>query len=142
MAIHVLNTAPPICQVGLSVGLTFGRRNRGGLPQSITALIDTGASRTAVAPGKILALGPQQVGQEIFLQPNGIRKFISTYDVRIGFEPNLGDASWPLKIRWFSAVVASVAPATPGVDVLIGQDLLAELILAWDGPRHRLLLTY
>jgi len=55
---------------------------------------------------------------------------------------NIGDPLWPLKVRWFDIVAVSVAPATPGIDVLIGQDILSELVLSPDGPRIRLLLMY
>ena len=31
---------------------------------------------------------------------------------------------------------------TPGIDVLIGQDVLSQVVLSLDGPRRRLLLMY
>ena len=142
MPVHALNTAPPLCQVGLNVGLAFASRQRGGPPRPANALIDTGATRTAIAPDQIQALGAQRVGQEVFTRPDGTPAWKPIYAVRIGFEPNLGDPLWPLKTHWFPITAVAVAPATPGTDVLIGQDLLAQLVLAWDGPRGRLLLMY
>jgi hypothetical protein len=38
--------------------------------------------------------------------------------------------------------VVETAPATPGVDVLIGQDLLLQLTLLYNGPIGKLVLTY
>ena len=105
-------------------------------------MIDTGASRTAVAPHRIQSLRPRRIGQEVFTRPDGSPVWKETYAVRLCFEPNLGDALWPLKARWFDIIAVSVAPATPGAEVLIGQDLLAEVIMSWDGPRGRLLLMY
>jgi hypothetical protein len=108
----------------------------------MNALIDTGASQTAITPHRIQALRPQPVGKESFIRPDGQVIQKTTYAVRLAFEPNTSVPLWPLTVRWFDAVVVSVAPATPGVDVLIGQDILSELVLSWDGPRGRLLLLY
>jgi hypothetical protein len=108
----------------------------------MNALVDTGANRTAIAPGRINFLGPQRVGKDVFIRPDGTRVLTNTYAVRLGFEPDLADPDWPLTVRWFDVVAVSVAPATPGVDVLIGQDILSEIVLSWDGPRSRLLLMY
>jgi hypothetical protein len=108
----------------------------------MNALVDIGASRTAIAPHRMTSLGPQRVGKEVFIRPDGRRVWKETYAVRLCFEPNIGDHLWPLKVRWFDVVAVSVAPATSGGDILIGQDILSEIVLSWDGPRSRLLLMY
>jgi hypothetical protein len=33
-------------------------------------------------------------------------------------------------------------PVTPGVDILLGHDLLMKVIMVWDGPRDNLIVTY
>ncbi len=54
MAVHVLNTIPPLIQVGVSVGHTHLSRSLGKPPVMKTALIDTGASLTVIPP-KVIA---------------------------------------------------------------------------------------
>ena len=142
MAIHHLNAIPPFVQVGLSVGLSFRMRGLGGPPIGVNALIDTGASQTAVAPRLIRALAPQPAGNRNYLRPGTTPIGVPTYSVLLCFEPDLGDKDWVANSHWFPVLAAEISPATPGADVLIGQDLLAHLALSWDGPRGRLLLMY
>jgi hypothetical protein len=58
------------------------------------------------------------------------------YDLRLKFEGHLSPG------RWFDLTVVETAPATPGVDVLIGQDLLLRLTLLYNGPLGKLVLMY
>jgi hypothetical protein len=44
--------------------------------------------------------------------------------------------------KWFSLEAIETTPASAGVDVLIGQDLLHQVVMSWDGPRWKLLLMY
>jgi hypothetical protein len=63
-----------------------------------------------------------------------------TYDIRIAFEPDPQQAQWWLRGRWFNVEALGAPPASAGVDVLIGQDLLHKIVMSWDGPRWKLLL--
>jgi hypothetical protein len=58
------------------------------------------------------------------------------YDIRLKFDSHL------LPGRWFDLEAIETAPATPGVDVLIGQDLLLKLTLLDNGPLGKLVLMY
>ena len=78
-------------------------------------------------------------------QPAGIRSLtrvgatsltLSMYEIRLKFEGHLSPG------RWFDLRVVETAPATPGVDVLIGQDLLLQLTLLYNGPLGKLVLMY
>jgi hypothetical protein len=59
-----------------------------------------------------------------------------TYDVRIRF------GGHALSGRWFNPEAVEVPPATAGVDVLIGMELLLQIDMTWFGPRRLLLLSY
>jgi len=142
MPIVSLNAIPPYIQVGLSVGVVYRMRGQGGPPTARNALIDTGANRTAITPAVVAALAPQEAGRAEQTRPNEGPIFRPTYSILLCFAPDLGDADWVADAHWFTVEAAEATLATPGVDVLIGQDLLAQLALAWDGPRGRLLLMY
>ena len=44
--------------------------------------------------------------------------------------------------RWFSREAVEVQPATAGIDILIGMELLLKIDMAWLGPRRLLFLSY
>ncbi len=52
MALYVVNIGPPgpLIEVGIRVGAGYDAMGRGGAPHSYVALIDTGASRSAISP--------------------------------------------------------------------------------------------
>jgi hypothetical protein len=142
MAIHVLNTIPPLIQAGISVGQAHLARDLGKPPVMKTALIDIGASMTAITPKTIAELRPLRLGLIEIKRPGGAIIRASSYDVRIAFEPDPQPDQWWLRGRWFDVEAVSAAPASAGVDVLIGQDLLGQIVMSWDGPRWKLLLMY
>ena len=142
MPIHALNAIPPVVQVGLSVGVSYRLRNLDSPPTDGYALIDTGASMTAITPAIVAKLRPQQVGTEPYTRPDQPPIIRPTYSILLCFEPDLADPDWMAHAQWFGVVAVEAKIATPGVDVLVGQDLLGELALSWDGPRGRLLLMY
>jgi hypothetical protein len=142
MPIHNLNAIPPFVQIGLSVGLTYRRQNLGFPPIPRNALIDTGASLTAITPTVVAALAPQRVGRRQYTRPGQSPISPPIYSFLLCFEPAIGDPDWVAESHWFSVVAVEATIATPGVNVLIGQDVLASLALSWDGPRSRLLLMY
>ena len=104
-------------------------------PFPTTALIDTGASRTAIDPmvaawlglrprDTILAIAPGAQGQVIGEAP--------LYDVQIGFD------GLPDRLQ-VEAVGAK--PATSGVLVLVGRDILNECGFVYNIPPKRFSLT-
>jgi hypothetical protein len=117
-------------------------RNLGGLPIGRTVLIDTGASQTAIASSVVAALHPQDVGRLDYLRPDQPVISRPRDSILVCFEPDLGDPDWVDDAHWFTAEAVEANIATPGVDVVVGQDLLSHLALSWDGPRGRLLLMY
>jgi hypothetical protein len=136
MAIHVLSTLFPTVQVSLSVGTAFSSQGYGGTPVMTTALIDTGATITAISSQVNGALQPQQIGTVLYRRPGQIASWVPSYLVQLDFTTHLRPGP-PFHLE-----VIEENPATPGVDVLLGQDLLEKVIMVWDGPRGRLLLTY
>jgi hypothetical protein len=142
MPILSLNAIPPLVQVGLSVGVSYRIRRRGGPPIGRNALIDTGASLTAITPAVAAALAPQEVRRQKYTRPDQHPLYRPIYSILLCFEPDLSDPDWVADVHWFTVKAIEAKIATPGVDVLIGQDLLGQLALSWDGPRGRLLLMY
>ena len=94
-----------------------------------TALLDTGASCTAVDPIVIGQLGLQPRGFLPVLAPRQTKSgIVLLYDIRLTI-------GYPAFKRPRLAVqVVGVAPATPTVSVLIGRDILDRCTLLYDGP--------
>jgi hypothetical protein len=125
----------PIDDIGLSM--------RGGLDAlpgafSTTALLDTGSSMTAVAPFVIEYLGIVPCGITEVLVPGDAgamsKRIYGLYDVRIGLQ------AYPEHFRGLRVVAAM--PATPGVSVLLGRDILDSCRFVFDGPKQRFTLWY
>jgi hypothetical protein len=142
MAVHVLGTLPPLIQVGISVSRGYLSRGLGGPPVVRTALIDTGSSMTAIDPSIAAALRPLRLGTLELTRPGGTAIRVSTYDIRLAFEPDPQHSRWWQQGRWFDLEASETPPASAGVDALIGQDLLHKVVMAWDGPRWRLPLMH
>jgi hypothetical protein len=138
MPVHVLDIGRlgPVVSVGLSVGDAYASAGLGGAPQSYNALIDTGASDTAISTAARQALQPQRVRSVPYLRPGMPRVPRPSYDIRLKFEGHLSP------FLWFDVEVIEVNPATPGIDVLIGQDLIQQLTLLSNGPLGKLVLMY
>jgi predicted aspartyl protease len=109
---------------------------RGGAPRSYIALIDTGASTTTISPKVVAGIQPQDVGTATLSRVGVASLTVIKYKIRLKFEGHL------IPGRWFDLEVIEAAPVTPGVDVLIGQDLLKELTLLSNGPLGKLILMY
>lgn len=138
MALHVIDIGPlgPLIQVGIQASAVLEAAGLGGAPHSDTALIDTGASASAISSRVVAQVQPLSIGSAT-LNRVGVAVFpVMRYDVRLKFESHLSPG------RWFDMRVVETAPATPGVDVLIGQDLLLELTLLDNGPVGKLVLMY
>ena len=99
--------------------------------QRIFALLDTGASISAVDPGVLQTLGLQATGKADIHTPStqGVPVLVDTYDVCIGiFAARPGDSHF---VSETVQVTASVL--TGGVQALIGTDILRRCILTYNG---------
>jgi hypothetical protein len=142
MAVHVLNSMPPLIQVGIRTNRPGQARGLGDKLLLKTALIDTGAMMTAIVPPIISALRPRKLGNIEISRPGMESLWAQTYDIRVAFEPDPKHEEWWLRGRWFNVEAIGTPPASVGVDVLIGQDTLSQVVMSWDGPRRRRHLMY
>jgi len=142
MPVHVLNSMPPLIQVGIRTNRARQARGPGGKLLLRTALIDTGASMTAIDPSTIAVLHPRKRERIEITRPLAESLWAMTYDIGLAFEPDPAQREWWLRARWFNVKVIAAPPASAGVDVLIGQDILSQIVMSWDGPRWKLLLMY
>jgi len=137
MAFHVLDVEPsgPLIQVGIRVGPNFANAGHGGPPGSYNAMIDPGASNTAISPKVVNDVRPQLVGATPVGRA-GAHVVADTFDIQVKFERHLQPGTW------YVVEAVQVTPATPGVDVLIGRDLLQKVKLLYDGSAGKLVLMY
>jgi predicted aspartyl protease len=124
----------PQLDAGVSVSKTYARW--GGPPGTWKALIDTGATMTAISPGVVAALQPLRLGGQPIRRAGGGSALHYTYDVRIRFSGH------SVRGRWFRLEAVETQPATADVDILIGMDLLLKIDMAWLGPRRLVFLSY
>ena len=140
MAEHTTAIGPlgPLINVGIAVGIPYAMLGLGGPPGSYTALVDTGASLTAISPSvqRVLQAQAQAIGRRAVERPGAGAIFRPVLDLRLKFEGHLSGH------RWFDLPAIEAKPATPGVDVLIGRDVLAQIVFTWDGPKGRFVLSY
>jgi len=138
MPLHVVDIGSPgpLIQVGIRVGAAFEAAGRGGAPHSYTALIDTGASCSTISPRVAAEVQPLSLGSTALNRVGATSVTIRRYEIRLKFEGHLAPG------RWFDLRVVGTTPATPGVDVLIDQDLLLQLTLLYNGPIGKLVLMY
>ena len=123
MAIHRLSTSRPC----LPVILQANERAADAI-----ALIDTGASITAIHPDIIGRLGPLKIGAVDVARVGESPRWVSTYyfSIRLGADPG-----------GFGVEVVAAVPASP-CEVQIGRDLLGRWILSWDGAGDQFLIAY
>jgi predicted aspartyl protease len=138
MALHVIDIGPlgPLIQVGVRVGATYDASGRGGAPRSYTALIDTGAATTAISPKVVADVHPQYWESTTMLRAGATGVAVDVYEIRLKFNSHLAPG-W-----WFDSKAVETTLAAPGVDVLIGQDLLRKLTVLSNGPLGKLVLMY
>jgi hypothetical protein len=102
-------------------------------PFPTTALIDIGASRTAVDPMILRHLGAIQTEEASVHVPGHHPARIPIYRVRITLEN---------QEPTFANDVLGIVPATPTVAVLIGRDVLERGTLLYDGENDAFSLWY
>jgi predicted aspartyl protease len=137
MAFQILDVDPlgPLIQIGVRVGTRFAAAGLGGAPKSYTALIDTGASSTAISPKVVSEVRPQLTGSTPIGRA-GASLIADMYDVRIKFEHHR------LPGTWYDLTVVEVSPANQGVDILIGRDLLKNATMLYDGSNGKLYIKF
>lgn len=110
-------------------------------PQSINALIDTGASISGVDPTVLMALGLSPTGQTQLLSstsgPAGVS--VPTYDVCIGIY-----AARPGDLHHISDTIQVIATDLTGraFKALIGTDVLSKCIFHYNGADGFFTLAY
>ena len=135
---HRIDVGPlgALIQVGLNVGTTQAQLGLGGPPQSRTGLIDTGASRTAISRAVYGVLQPAVSGSAWYRRPGGAVVRADRHAVRLNFEGHLSSNPW------FDLEVVVADPATPGIDVLVGMDVISQLVLFYEGASGTMILAY
>ncbi|MCI0462492.1 MAG: retroviral-like aspartic protease family protein [Gemmataceae bacterium] len=108
-------------------------------PLQVRALIDTGSDVTAVAP-RVL----QQVGAVLLTSVPGLTASgpvsAQLFEVSLNVFGPAG-AAGPMFVK-STLVVTELAAALPNIEVLLGQDVLAECLFLLDGPRGHFLLGF
>ena len=122
----------------MDVGLSVSRIwiPHGGTPGTWRALIDTGADMTTISSGVVNELNPQWIGTQSITRSGMPTKVHQTYDVRLRF------GGHRTRGRWYGLEVVEAQPATPGVDLLIGMDLLLRIDFDWSGPGRQVVLHH
>ena len=138
MPAHTIHLASGLNGPHILVGINVGTIHAawGGPPGTWNALIDTGSTSTAISPVVRSALSPRVIGKARVSRPILGNVCEETYFIRLKFEGHPGQG------RWFGLEVIESQPSTPGVDVLIGMDLLVRIKMMWDGPNRHVILSY
>lgn len=139
MPAHVIHFASGLSGPQIEVGLDVGSVQAawgGGPPGSWNALIDTGSTCTAISPAVRSLLIPRPIGKARVARGRFGLVWEDTYFVRLQFESQGASG------RWFNLEVIEAQPLTPGVDVLVGMDLLVRINMVWDGPNRQVVLAY
>lgn len=94
-------------------------------PQTIRALIDTGADRTAIHPHALALIASPPSGTALVRRPGpaATARRVNLHDVRLAFG---GAVASPTRGSWVEIECAAVVPADPGILALIGRDMLAH----------------
>jgi len=109
-------------------------------PQTIRALIDTGADRTAIHPSALALIASPPSGTVLVRRPgpSTATRRVNLHDVRLAFG---GAVVSPTRGPWVEVESAAVVPADPSVLALIGRDMLAHCQFVYDGLKGELLLV-
>jgi len=102
------------------------------LPMKATALLDTGASHSAVRSGLLSTLGLHPVGAITIATPSSNGVQCLTYAVRLTLPQGFIDTT------------VSEVPGLTGqnIDALIGRDVLRYGILIYQGPTSQFTLSF
>ena len=110
-------------------------------PVIIKALVDTGASHSAIDPAILttaLQLSPRRIAKTITPSTGSTPHKCYTYDVSIHV-PMGSATSLFSKMAW---EVSGLALRHQGFDMLLGRDILASGILVYDGKARTFALAF
>lgn len=129
-------------QVGLPAPMLQTRLTQGQPTVSaftIRALLDTGADAMSVAPDVLNRLGLSSSGQVRMTTASG-SVLVDRYEISLSIFGPMGIAG-PALVRplWN---VTSFSHALPGIEALIGMDLIRQIVLSIDGPAGAFTLDF
>jgi hypothetical protein len=121
----------------LSVLAAAGR----ALPSPVWAagMIDTGTNVTCVTPDLLRRLGLSPTGQGSSRTAGGLAA-VNLFEVSLSIPP-AGNAAGPMLTR-HDLIVMEMPGPIPGVEVLIGMDILMDCKLLVDGPARQFTLEF
>jgi hypothetical protein len=107
-------------------------------PERAKALIDSGASISSISPriAKSLSLVPTGITPIYSATTGGASQNCNLYDVCLAF------AQPSIKVLGVNIPVIEVHVFTPGVDVLLGRDMLRQCLCIYDGPGASFTLAF
>jgi hypothetical protein len=100
-------------------------------PERAKAMVDSGASISSISPriAKCLSLVPTGITPVHSATTGGAAQNCNLYDVCLAF------AQPAIKVLHVNTPVIEVQLFTPGVEVLLGRDMLRQCLCIYDGPR-------
>jgi hypothetical protein len=107
-------------------------------PEKVKALIDTGASISSISPriAQTLGLVPTGITPIYSATTTGGPKNSNLYDVCLAF------AQPSIKVLGVNIPVIEASLFTPGVDVLLGRDMLRQCLCIYDGQSSMFILAF
>jgi hypothetical protein len=107
-------------------------------PLSVRALIDTGASGSAIDPNIVSRLGLFTTGRTLVHTPSSG----SNYVERDQYAVSLYLGSQPGETAGYTLSVIETPLASEGFIAIIGWDILSKCVLFCDGPQRTFRLDY
>lgn len=106
---------------------------------SATFLVDTGADTTMVSEQFMRSLGLAPTSQtRVITSTTGTKgEVCDVYGIELILLPHVAQPR-----RWGAVEVLARPLLNQGTDGLLGRDLLAQLVLTYDGPRAAANITY
>jgi hypothetical protein len=107
-------------------------------PETAKALIDTGAGISSISPriARALALVPSGVTPIHSATTGGAPQNCNLYDVCLAFvQPSI-------KVLGVAIPVIEVELGTPGIEVLLGRDILRQCLCVYDGQSGTFVLAF
>jgi hypothetical protein len=102
-------------------------------------MFDTGANHTSVGPSLLAALGLVSIGSVQTHTASGVAT-VQYYRVSLTlFDPTTAGAPTMFRPTW---TVTNLPHDLPDTDVIIGMDLIDEIILNINGPGKQFTLTF
>lgn len=106
---------------------------------TVRALLDTGADAVSVAPDVLNRLGLVSSGQIRMTTASG-SVLVDRYEISLSIFGSAGIAG-PALVRP-SWNVTSFSQSLPGIEALIGMDLIRQVVLTIDGPAGAFTLDF